>query len=202
MPITETCLNAATFMSKEIGCHACNGACRSAVLGVLPIAEWQGAAVEYRFSQKNKKRGAQTEILGCRDSFIVESRRIKVRLPVRTSGGCTACCGLSCSCRCLRQSIHISLIRIGSWYVGDSLYFTSSALHRSAAGATLCARFGRHCGDGSLSESNIPPPVRRRGGHYQISFVIKANRLLCDIRPRTCLYELRRRYLRGAECVV
>ena len=54
----------------------------------------------------------------------------------------------------------------------------------------------RHRG---LSESNIPPPVRRRGGHYQISFVIKANRLLCDIRPRTCLYELRRKYMRGAE---
>ena len=80
----------------------------------------------------------------------------------------------------------------------------SAPRRRSAAGAgaTLCARFGRHCGDGSLSASNIPPPVRRRGGHYQISFVIKANRLLCDIRPRTCLYELSRKYMRGAECGV
>ena len=85
------------------------------------------------------------------------------------------------------------------------LYSSPSAPRRrsaAAAGATLCARFGRHCGAGSLSASNIPPPVRRRGGHYQISFVIKANRLLCDIRPRTCLYELRRKYMRGAECGV
>ncbi len=90
----------------------------------------------------------------------------------------------------------------------SAIHFTplppSAPRRRSAAGAgaTLCARFGRHCGDGSLSASNIPPPVRRRGGHYQISFVIKANRLLCDIRPRTCRYELRRKYLRGAECGV
>ena len=145
-----------------------------------------------------KKRGAQTEILGCRDSFIVESRRIKVRFPVRTSGGCTAWCGLI---------VQRPLLASKRPYIPHSnrvvmtvrrlalLHSSPSAPHRrsaAAAGATLCARFGRHCGDGSLSASNIPPPVRRRGGHYQISFVIKANRLLCDIRSHICLYELRR----------